>query len=121
MDLRKIFITDAEMGFTQSSWSATAEAASVSAALVGDVSADAMIVGFRFTGHFAALQLAKMGQSVVVVEAKYIGWVRFGLQWRAVNLTFHIRPSGARAHYYGARGNRILALVDGACDLVLII
>ena len=115
MDLRKIFITDAEMGFTQSSWSATAEAASVSAALV------AMIVGFRFTGHFAALQLAKMGQSVVVVEAKYIGWVRFGLQWRAVNLTFHIRPSGARAHYYGARGNRILALVDGACDLVLII
>jgi monoamine oxidase len=57
-------MTDAELGFTKSLWSATAEAAPLSAALVGDVSADVVIVGAGFTGLSAALHLAEAGQSV---------------------------------------------------------
>jgi hypothetical protein len=40
-------MTDAELGFTQSLWSATAEAAPESTVLVSDLNADVVIVGAR--------------------------------------------------------------------------
>jgi glycine/D-amino acid oxidase-like deaminating enzyme len=111
-------MTNAELGFTQSLWWATAEAAPETAALVGDVRADVVIVGAGFTGLSAALHLAEAGQSVTVVEAKDIGWGASGRNGGQVNPAFDVLPSGVRTHYGEARGNRVLALVDSACDLV---
>jgi glycine/D-amino acid oxidase-like deaminating enzyme len=99
-------------------WSATAEAAPETDSLVGDVSADVVIVGAGFTGLSAALHLAEAGRSVVVVETKVIGWGASGRNGGQVNPAFDVLPSGVRAHYGEARGNRVLALVDSACDLV---
>jgi glycine/D-amino acid oxidase-like deaminating enzyme len=52
------------------------------------------------------------------VESKVIGWGASGRNGGQVNPAFDVLPSGVRAHFGEARGNRVLALVDGACDLV---
>ena len=43
-------------------------------ALQGDLSADVCIIGAGYTGLSAALHLAGMGRSVVVLEAERVGW-----------------------------------------------
>ena len=58
-------MTEADFGFTQSLWSATAEAASKTAVLSGDVETDVVIVGAGFTGLSAALHIAEQALSVV--------------------------------------------------------
>lgn len=60
-------MTDAELGFMQSLWFATAEEAPETAALSGTIDADVMIVSAGFTCLSAALHLAEAGQTVVVV------------------------------------------------------
>ncbi len=67
-------MTDAELGFTQSLWSATAEEAPETPASSGSIDADVVIVGAGFTGLSVALHLVEPGQSVVVVEAQKTGW-----------------------------------------------
>ena len=67
-------MTDAELGFTQSLWSATAEEAPETRTLSGSIDADVVIVDAGFAGLSAALQLVEAGQSVVVVEAQKTGW-----------------------------------------------
>ena len=62
-------MTDAELGFMQSLWFATAEEARDTAALSGTIDADVMIVIAGFTGLSASLHLAEAGLAVVVVEA----------------------------------------------------
>ena len=54
-------MTDAELGFTQSLWSATAEEAPETRALSGSIDADVVIVGAGFTGLSAALHLVEAG------------------------------------------------------------
>ena len=87
-------------------------------ALVGDLSADVVIVGARFMGLSAVLRLAGARQSVVVVESNVIGWGASGRNGGQINPAFYVLPSGIWAHYGKARGNRLLALLDSACDLV---
>ena len=111
-------MTDAELGFTQSLWSETAEEAPETPALSGSIDADVVIVGAGFTGLSAALHLVEAGQSVVVVEAQKIGWGASGRNGGQVNPAFDVLPSGVRAHFGKQRGDRVLELIDGACDLV---
>ncbi|MCL4672183.1 MAG: FAD-dependent oxidoreductase, partial [Sphingomonadaceae bacterium] len=55
-------------------YAATANPAPRHAALAGEVSADVVVVGGGFTGLSAALSAAEAGYSVVLLEAKRIGW-----------------------------------------------
>ena len=55
-------------------YAATANPAPRHPALAGEVSADVVVVGGGFTGLSAALSAAEAGYSVVLVEAKRIGW-----------------------------------------------
>lgn len=111
-------MSSAELGFTRSLWSATAEPAPDTAMLTASEDADVVIIGAGFTGLSAALHLAEAGKSVVVVEAKEIGWGASGRNGGQVNPAFDVLPSGIRAHFGAERGERVLAFVDGACDLV---
>ena len=111
-------MTDAELGFTQSLWSATAEEAPETRTLSGSIDADVMIVGAGFAGPSAALHLVEAGQSVVVVKAQKIGWGASGRNGGQVNPVSDVLPSGVRAHFGKQRGDRVLELIDGACDLV---
>ena len=111
-------MTDAELGFTQSLWSETAEEAPETPALSGSIDADVVIVGAGFTGLSVALHLVEAGQSVVVVEAQKIGWGASGRNGGQVNPAFDVLPSGVRAHFGKQRGDRVLERIDGACDLV---
>jgi glycine/D-amino acid oxidase-like deaminating enzyme len=86
--------------------------------LTDDVESDVVIVGAGFTGLSAALHLAEAGLSVVVLEAKEIGWGASGRNGGQVNPAFDVLPSGVRAHYGKSRGDQVLKLFDDACDLV---
>ena len=66
--------------------------------LTDDVESDVVIVGAGFTGLLAALHLAEAGLSVVVLEAKEIGWGASGRNGGQVNPAFDVLPSGVRAH-----------------------
>ena len=111
-------MTDVELGFMQSLWFATAEEAPETAALSGTIDADVMIVSAGFTCLSAALHLAETGHAVVVVEAQEIGWGASGRNGGQVNPAFDVLLSGVQAHFGKQRGDRVLELIDGACDLV---
>jgi glycine/D-amino acid oxidase-like deaminating enzyme len=66
--------------------------------LTDDIEEDLVIVGAGFTGLSAALHLAEAGLSVVVLEAKEIGWGASGRNGGQVNPAFDVLPSGVRAH-----------------------
>ena len=83
-------MTDAELGFTKSLWSATAEEAPETRALSGSIDADVVIVGAGFTGLSVALHLVEPGQSVVVVEAQKTGWGASGRNGGQVNPVFDV-------------------------------
>jgi monoamine oxidase len=76
-------IANEEPVIANSLWSATARPSEPCAELQADVSADVAIVGAGFTGLSAALHLAQMGRSVVVLEAQTPGVGRVRAQWRA--------------------------------------
>lgn len=62
------------MGHTSSYYAASAGPIPERPELLGEVQADVAIVGGGFTGLSAALDLAKAGFKVVVLEAKQVGW-----------------------------------------------
>lgn len=64
-----------ELKLTQNSYyAATANLPADYAKLEGDIEADVCVVGGGFAGLSAAIELADRGYSVVVLEAKQIGW-----------------------------------------------
>lgn len=111
-------MNDAERGFRQSLWQATAGAPAENPALNADEEADVVIIGSGFTGLSAALHLRELGKAVVVLEAKEIGWGASGRNGGQVNPGWKMPPAKIRALYDTDRGSRILKLIDGACDLV---
>jgi len=108
----------AEQGFNHSLWSATGEPAPETKSFQGRQTADVVIVGAGFTGLSAALHLAESGKSVIVVEAREIGWGGAGRNGGQVNPGLGVLPSDLLAHYGSERGERVIDFVGGACDLV---
>lgn len=64
---------------------ATANALAERPALGSDLTADVCVIGGGFTGVNTAIELAQRGLSVVLLEARRIGWGRQRAQWRAVD------------------------------------
>ena len=63
-----------QAGYPSSWYAVTAGAHEGCAPLSGDQTADVCIIGGGFTGVSAALSLAEAGKSVVLLEARKIGW-----------------------------------------------
>ncbi len=111
-------MNDEERGFRDSLWQKTAIGNSPYPPLISDTSAKVVIVGGGFTGLSAALHLSEAGKSAVVVEANEIAWGASGRNGGQVNPGWKILPDEITAHYGDGRGQRVLELIDGACDLV---
>lgn len=86
--------------------------------LVGDISADVVVVGGGFTGLSAALHAAEAGFSVVLLEGRRIGWGASGrnggqmipgMRWGAAELTAKFGDDLAR---------QLVSLANSAGDLV---
>lgn len=80
-------------------------------------SADAVVVGGGYCGLSAARELARRGRSVVVVDAKDLGW---GASTRNGGMVLPELKAGPRTleRRYGALGRRLHAAVEAAFDHV---
>lgn len=58
----------------RSYYAASARASTPWPVLDGDLSADVCVIGGGFTGVNTAIELAQRGLSVVLIEARRIGW-----------------------------------------------
>ena len=112
-------------------YAATANPAPRHPALAGDVAADVVVVGGGFTGLSAALSAAEAGFSVILLEAKRIGWGASGrnggqmipgMRWAATDLVAEFgearaRPLIALGLEAGERVRARIARHAIACDL----
>lgn len=73
-------------------WRASAGEPITTAALSGDVSADLVVIGGGFTGCSAALEAARAGASVTLLEAKTIGHGGSGRNVGLVNAGLWLTP-----------------------------
>ncbi len=109
---------DAERGFRQSLWAATVGENAHTPQLSGSHETDVVIIGAGITGLSAALHLAEKDKSVIVLEAREIAWGAAGRNGGQVNPGWKMLPSQIRTLYGPKRGDRVISMVDGACDLV---
>jgi glycine/D-amino acid oxidase-like deaminating enzyme len=86
--------------------------------LLGLVSADVAVVGAGYTGLSAALHLAQSGRRVVVVEAQAVGHGGSGRNVGLVNAGLWVLPSQIRRRLGATYGERLIAGLSAAPDLV---
>src|SRR5210317_962125 len=111
-------IQNEEPVIANSLWSATANPSAPCPELQADVSADVAIVGAGFTGLSAALHLAQMGRSVVVLEAQTPGWGASGRNGGQVNPGLIEAPNDAIVRFGPVMGQRMIQLSGQAGQLV---
>ncbi|MDO9413911.1 MAG: FAD-binding oxidoreductase [Pseudolabrys sp.] len=99
-------------------WERTAPQAPATAALAGDIQADAVIVGAGYTGLSAALHLAESGAKVVVLEAMEIGYGGSGRNVGLVNAGMWVKPDEIPAVLGNTYGPRVLDLLGRAPRVV---
>ncbi len=107
-----------EVVFPKSIWAATAPARPLAPALAQDVEADAVVIGAGFTGLSAALELARAGQKVVVLEAQAVGWGASGRNNGQVIPTMTAAEPEAIAARYGAAGERFARLIGNSASVL---
>ncbi len=100
--------------FPASIWAATAVARAQAPALAGDGEADAVVIGAGFTGLSAALELARAGQSVLVLEGKAVGWGASGRNNGQVIPILTAAEPDAIAARWGAAGERLVGLIGNS-------
>lgn len=105
--------------FHQSLWSALTPAAEPMPALVGDVTADIVIVGAGFLGLSTALHMAEGGAKVVLLEADEPGFGASGRNTGFVvpSLKTAFGPADVRG-LLGEAGDRLTALVGQSGNIV---
>ena len=100
--------------FPDSIWAATAVPRAQAPALDADAQADAVVIGAGFTGLSAALELARAGQSVLVLEGQAVGWGASGRNNGQVIPTMTAAEPGMMIDRWGAVGERFARLVGAS-------
>ena len=87
-------------------------------ALGEDLPADLLVIGGGFTGCSAALEAARSGASVTVLEAARIGYGGSGRNVGLVNAGLWLAPDQIKAQMGDAAGLRLIAALSSAPDEV---
>jgi glycine/D-amino acid oxidase-like deaminating enzyme len=102
--------------FPNSIWAATAPVRTLASALASDAEADTVIIGGGFTGLSAALELARAGQRVVLLEAQAVGWGASGRNNGQVIPTLTAAEPDAIVQRYGKTGERFVQLIGASAS-----
>lgn len=95
-------------------WARSASPAPDAGTLSGDVDADVVVVGAGFTGLAAALRLAERGASVVVLEARDIGYGASGRNVGLVNAGLWLSPQKIIERLGSDYGERLIEMLADA-------
>src|SRR5258707_1264912 len=96
----------------------TAEPATPTPALDGDVRTDVVVIGGGITGLSTALHLAEQGAKVVLLEAEEPGWGASGRNGGQVNPGLKHDPDEVERQFGKELGGRMNALAGGAPEFV---
>jgi len=99
-------------------WGRTAPSAPKTGPLLGDHLADVVVIGAGFTGLSTALHLAEHGTKVTVLEAVAPGFGGSGRNVGLVNAGMWVPPDDVCAAIGQEYGERLLAVLGRAPDLV---
>jgi len=102
--------------FPDSIWAATAPARIPAPPLDTDTDTETAVIGGGFTGLSAALELARSGQKVMLLEGEAVGWGASGRNNGQVIPTMTAAEPDAMAARYGAAGERFARLVGNSAS-----
>ncbi|MGE6742810.1 NAD(P)/FAD-dependent oxidoreductase [Allorhizobium pseudoryzae] len=100
-------------------WEKTAPPAPLSEPLSGDVSSEIVIIGGGYTGLSAALHLAEAGRSVILLEAKAIGFGGAGRNVGLINAGMWVMPDDLPGELGAVHGERLLTLLGNGPQVVM--
>ncbi len=95
-------------------WRASAAESVTTPPLDADVTVDLAVIGGGFTGCAAALEAAREGASVCLLEAETIGHGGSGRNVGLVNAGLWLPPETVKAQMGAAAGGRLLAILSEA-------
>lgn len=104
---------------THGLWAKTAPAAPPTTPLTGDKTAEIVIIGGGYTGLSAALHLAQAGRSVILLEAKDIGFGGAGRNVGLINAGMWVMPDDLPGELGEIHGERLLNLLGNGPQTVM--
>jgi sarcosine oxidase len=104
---------------SKSLWTATKKESVSTTPLNHHAESNVTVIGGGITGLTTAIHLRDSGLGVTVLEAGEIGWGGSGRNGGHFNPGWKIDPQEIIARYGQQRGERIITMVDNACDLVV--
>ncbi len=100
-------------------WEKTAPPAPLTEPLSGDASSEIVIIGGGYTGLSAALHLAEAGRSVMLLEAKAIGFGGAGRNVGLINAGMWVMPDDLPGELGAVHGERLLTLLGNGPQVVM--
>jgi glycine/D-amino acid oxidase-like deaminating enzyme len=104
--------------FPASIWAATAPERKATAPLSGVNETDVAVIGAGFTGLSAAIETARRGNSVTVLEARAAGWGASGRNNGQVIPILTSAEPDTWVSRYGAAGERMVRLIGNSADIL---
>lgn len=104
--------------FPPSLWADTAPARALAPRLNGHAEVDIVVIGAGFTGLSAAIEIARGGGSVAVIEAKAVGWGASGRNNGQVIPTLTSAEPDAWVQRYGEVGARMVQLIGNSANIL---
>jgi len=104
--------------FPPSLWADTAPPRTMAPALEGTVETDIAVIGAGFTGLSAAIEIARGGGSVIVIEGKAVGWGASGRNnGQVIPILTSAEPDAWIARY-GEAGKRMVNLIGNSANIL---
>ncbi|MDO1584817.1 NAD(P)/FAD-dependent oxidoreductase [Rhizobium oryzicola] len=100
-------------------WEKTAPPAPKTKPLTGDRTADVVIIGGGYTGLSSALHLAEAGRSVILLEAKEVGFGGAGRNVGLINAGMWVMPDDLPGELGEIHGERLLNLLGNGPQTVM--